>query len=293
MNISRILAKAPGANILGAAYHKAREELAADRTLRARALVAIVLPPVLVAMYAIALPLVVHNQSTVSKNNTTQNGAEGSGSGSKLGAPDSLRAKAARLEAEKGFLQAYIKAAKSDSLGLAVDLPESTITIAIKGCPVRICRIESYHFSKVSQSLWRSQGNESSGDPYRLSSMHASMTKDPVKIKKAPKDTTEANALAPQFDSIPLYYASCRLLFSNTVAIHLKQSDRASFMGLICEAAYALRSVWNGVEETVWWLAHLRIPRHALAIDIRVQKSDVVAVYRGLDRGSPLALALE
>jgi len=96
-----------------------------------------------------------------------------------------------RLLKEKAYLQSRIVMAESDSIYLTLNLADSTANIEICGVVVHKSKMKSVKTSKIL-----STGNENSilsmlATPFTISSAIATIKKEPVMIKMAPKDTSE------------------------------------------------------------------------------------------------------
>ena len=96
-----------------------------------------------------------------------------------------------KLLKEKAFLQSRIVMAETDSIYLTINLADSTANIEISGVVVHKAKMSSVKTSKILM-----KGNDNIilsmlASPFTISSAFATIKKEPVMIKMAPKDTSE------------------------------------------------------------------------------------------------------
>ncbi|HRW28242.1 MAG TPA: hypothetical protein P5197_12300, partial [Bacteroidales bacterium] len=93
---------------------------------------------------------------------------------------------------QKAFLSSQLKMAESDSIGLLINVRDSVIQLLIKGLPVRTVSIDEYDVSPFFHRANQEAIYSMLSAPMTITGMQATFRKDPVNVKIAPKDTTEA-----------------------------------------------------------------------------------------------------
>jgi len=199
--------------------------------------------------------------------------------------------RAKSLEAEEAFLAGKLDLAASKEASLWIDLTDSTITIAIEGVPVRVCRVSAIGLSAM---LIRMQGSPSEVDslraPFVLESSEANIPHIPIRVVEAPKDTAEARLRPPDAFTPEEKNVTAVLQFDRRLVVHLL-SDDEEFTGLdavwqafrsrTAKAAGAVARIFSAGDD----------PLEA-EISIRMSSNDVRAVYRSLRQGSGMTLRL-
>lgn len=195
------------------------------------------------------------------------------------------------LKMEELSLNTRLAMSKSDSIGLLLDLADSTFSLLIRGVTIRECRIHSFKISHAFEHLktdpqffaWLSQ-------PFVLQKNWATVPQVPIKIRKAPKDTIEAqkNKFEPvALDKPDVHYT---LKFDRNLTLRIHQLEPTSFRGLPRKWYYNLKSYLRMMAELMTAFYHLQTPQADLWIDIKISKNDALAIYRALPIHAELAV---
>lgn len=197
------------------------------------------------------------------------------------------------LETEAAFLNARLQAAKIDSITLSLNLRDSTLNIDIRGVTVRPCKIQEFSISKGFKHLpdrtallaWLST-------PFVLEQELATIPKSQIIVKKAPKDTLEAQKMYRE--PIPperkdVYVA---LKFDRGLILEIEQAEQPSWQGRFSKWQFAARQAFASAAETLRALANLQLPRHPLWIKVKISAEDARAIYRALPHQAQLSLNL-
>ena len=104
-----------------------------------------------------------------------------------------------RHSKDKNFYQARVAMAQTDSVYLTITLPDSLINLEISGVVVHSSRMTSISTSKMLK-----KGNDfviSSllGSPMRIVKDFATIPKEPIMVKIAPKDTSSTNPMSARY----------------------------------------------------------------------------------------------
>jgi hypothetical protein len=104
---------------------------------------------------------------------------------------------------EKAFLSSQVRMADHDSIGLLINIRDSVLQLLIKGVPVRSVRIDEYDVSPFFQRANQEAVYSMLSSPMAITRMQATFMKDPVQIKIAPRDTSEAKIDAKPDTEMP------------------------------------------------------------------------------------------
>jgi len=109
--------------------------------------------------------------------------------------PDSLIDRSKELANKEAYLLAKLEMTRNDSICMALDLKDSTVSLIVQGTTIYSSKITSYKSSSIFAkndpfltSLYFSW-------PFKIKEYSSSVPKIPVIIRKAPKDTIEAASL--------------------------------------------------------------------------------------------------
>ena len=103
---------------------------------------------------------------------------------------------------ERAYKEALLKLAESDSIQLVVNLSDSTVVLNIKGVPIHETRIREFSKDKFLEKLPLMQEIRLFSLPLPVLSQYATIVKEPVVVRHAPKDEEEAAANAWQPDTL-------------------------------------------------------------------------------------------
>ncbi len=195
------------------------------------------------------------------------------------------------LEKERAFLQSRIIMAESDSIYLTINFPDSILELEISGVGVHESKMSSF---KVSRML--TKGNEyiiysMLSAPLTISDDFATIPKEPVMIKMAPKDTSEYKPDIIPDTSItePVCYI---FKMTNGVRIHIYQEENEKASDKLAILKFdlndRLRQTWKAIKS----VALLKVPEYYPDIRIRIPRSDAKIIYRAIPKKGQIALFL-
>lgn len=96
------------------------------------------------------------------------------------------------LLGQKSFLNGQVRLAESDSIGLLVNVKDSIIQLLVRGLPIRDIVIRRYDISPFFYRVNQEAMDELLSEPLKITGSKATFLKEPLSLKIAPKDTTEA-----------------------------------------------------------------------------------------------------
>jgi hypothetical protein len=188
------------------------------------------------------------------------------------------------LQKEKAFLQARIKMAESDSICLSLNLKDSIAALEINGAPVY-----SAHISRIGLSGIFKKVNEHAitgmlSAPLEVRESFATIKKEPILIKMAPKDTIEANVPNVLPDTSSFEPVNFILVMNNGFKLYVyqeeekKASDRRSLFlfDLKDRLRYAKAAFRN--------IITFKTPEYQPYIKIRLPKDNAKIIYRAIPR---------
>jgi hypothetical protein len=190
---------------------------------------------------------------------------------------------------EKVFLQSRISMAETDSIYMTLNIADSTANLEISGVAVHSARINDLKISRILRS-----GNDyvipaMLASPMTIASDFATIKKEPLMIKMAPKDTSEfkPDIIPDTSDFEPVNYI---LEMDNGIRIFVYQNTdtiRADKNKLFFfDLNDRLKNTWSSLK----CVARFRVPEYHPYIKMRLPKADAKILYRAIPRHGQIAV---
>jgi|GEM_PF-1349981 len=197
------------------------------------------------------------------------------------------------LQKKKIFLESRLKMSKSDSIGLAVDLSDSLVTLEINGIVLYREKINTFHASKLFRAVKRETYLGMFAEPLRVTSHHSTFEKIPLIYRKVPKDSIEAEEQLSEVPDTTLKKPPLLILtMDHDIQLYFYPyedlSGRDKFIKLIFNTVQELR--YN--RQYLSSLIHLKIPAYHSRIKIFMTEREIISLYRALPENAIIALML-
>lgn len=194
-----------------------------------------------------------------------------------------------KMVRQKAFLQARISMAETDSVYMTLNLDDSTANLEISGVAVHSVKINEIKISGILRSEDEYAISAMLSTPMNIISDFATIKKEPLMIKMAPKDTSEfkPDIIPDTSDYEPVNYI---LEMDNGVRIFVYQdtdtitSDKNNLF--FFDLNDRLKNTWSSVKS----LARFRVPEYHPFIRIRLPKADAKILYRATPRRGQIAV---
>ena len=190
---------------------------------------------------------------------------------------------------EKALLQSRIVMAESDSIYVTLNLADSTANLEISGVVVHKAKMKEVKTSKILL-----KGNENAilsmlATPFSISHAIATIKKEPVMIKMAPKDTSEYKPDIMPDTSItePVNYI---LEMNDGIRIYVYQDENVKLNDRISHFTFdikdKLRDTWSALKS----VAVFKVPEYHPFIKIRLPRTDAKIIYRAIPKNGQIAV---
>jgi hypothetical protein len=189
---------------------------------------------------------------------------------------------------EKAWYQARIVMAESDSICLAVNLSDSTAILEITGVNVHKAKITGMSVSKIFRKADEYSVSTMLSVPFTISKDYATIRKEPVMLKMAPKDTSEYKPdILP--DTTNSEAVNCMLEMENGIRLYLYQDveDEGGRLNLFF---FDLNDRLRNIRDNLKSIIRLKVPEYHPAIRIRLAKADARIIYRALPKNGQVAV---
>jgi hypothetical protein len=186
------------------------------------------------------------------------------------------------LYEEKIFLESRLAMAKTGSIGLVVNLKDSILNIEIGGINLHSSEISKYRVSRTFRSIDNKAYLGLFSKPFKTVRNSGTFVKEPIVVKKAPKDTIEAARQATVPDSLKTGPAYVAMTLDYNIRLSLYQENSGSIWALICRFFFKSGRRFRQAGETIWGALTFKIPEFRPEIRVFIPKDDLVTIYRAL-----------
>jgi hypothetical protein len=189
----------------------------------------------------------------------------------------------------KAFYQSRIVMAGTDSISLALNLSDSSAILEIKGVTVHKAKITSKQISKVFNKVDEYAISSFLSSPLTIKKSFATIKKEPLMIKIAPKDTTEyqPDILPDTTSSEPVNYM---LETENGFRFYIYQTVGNKSGGGLNRFLFDIGDRFKNSWDIIKSIFVLKIPEYHPYIKMEMPKADAKIIYRALPRHGQIAV---
>jgi hypothetical protein len=194
-----------------------------------------------------------------------------------------------KLLKEKAFLQSRMIMAETDSIYLTLNLSDSTVNLEISGVSVH-----KAHYSVLEASKIFIKGDDNltlslMATPFTIANEWATIKKEPVMIKIAPKDTSEYKPdLMPDTSlTEPVNYI---LEMTDGTRIYVCQQENDKHEERKSQSRFDLQYRFRDALSCMKSIIRFRIPDYHLYIKIYLPRADAKIIYRAIPRYGQVGL---
>ena len=186
------------------------------------------------------------------------------------------------LVKEKAYLEALLKLAESDSIQLVINGSDSTVNLSIKGMVIQQTKIRSLDIDKIFNEMSLMQQVKLFSQPLTVHSQYASIVKEPVVVRQAPKDTLEAALNAWQPDTLVQNPAFLILTADKGIHLIFEQEDNPTFLDKWKKFGFYSRLRIRSSIQAVSDFVSLKKQVYHPTITLTMPVDDLRAIYRAL-----------
>ncbi len=185
-----------------------------------------------------------------------------------------------RLYREKAYKESLIAQSKADSMGLIINLKDSSLTLAISGIPVFNSRVKGIKMPATLLNLSPKAYLYFFDKPFLVDSSKASFEKEPIVKREAPKDTLEAANFFIKPDTTLSYRVTSHYYLKPKIGLTIEQTLTDS----IIDRRYILRNKLQHFADNFRAVVTGKLPEYNSDLVIYVSATDAMVIYRALPR---------
>lgn len=125
----------------------------------------------------------------------------------------------------KTYLQARLAMSSADSIGLTINMKDSMVQLEMKGVVLRQVQFDKVEMSRFFKGFHPAAYQHHFSKPFTISEIEGSIIKDPVTVRKVPKDTIEASQTKMEIDTARIDFVEWHLLLDSAIVVSIIQSD--------------------------------------------------------------------
>lgn len=187
------------------------------------------------------------------------------------------------LEKKHSFFQSRLRMAKSDSIGLTINLLDSLASLELNGVVIHKTKIKRSSVCNLFNLANTYAVNSMFSIPFNISNDFSTIRKEPLMIKMAPKDTSEYQPdIIPDTSGFePVNYI---LEMDNGIRIFIfqekfdKKSEKRA--QLLFDFNYRVRTTLLALKD----MAGFQVPDYRMYIKIWIPKADAKIIYRAMPK---------
>jgi hypothetical protein len=184
-----------------------------------------------------------------------------------------------QLRKQEAFLKSRLAMSESDSINLSLNLSDSTLSLEIKGVVIYSIKIEKIRLSPIYSRIDNKALINYFSTPFSIDYQYATIVKEPVIVKKAPKDTIEANQTVPSIDTLKPKMVAYYFYLDKDILLDIRQSENASLIPFL---RYSMNYSFWKTKSQLNKVFRLNIPCYLPWIQIEINSKDALALYRAL-----------
>jgi hypothetical protein len=186
------------------------------------------------------------------------------------------------LVKEKAYKEALLQQSGSDSIQLVVNLSDSSVYLMIKGVMIHQAKAGSFRMDRMLDEMPLIQQVKIFSQPLAVHSQYATIVKEPVVVRHAPKDTLEAALDAWQPDTLIQKPAFLFLTTDHGIHLILQQESNPAFRDRWKKFSFYSRIGTKGTMQAAYAFFTLKHQQYHPAITINMPAEDLRAIYRAL-----------
>jgi hypothetical protein len=186
------------------------------------------------------------------------------------------------LVKEKAFKEALIKLAEQDSIQMVFDGSDSTVNLFLKGVRIHHVHIETLKKDKLFDRMPLKQKVKLFSQPLSVQSQTATIEKEPVVVRYAPKNEQEAPLTAWQPDTLVQNPAFVCFSMDHGIQIILEQTNNLTLQDKWQKFKFYAHLKWIHSNRAMVNFIRLKKQEYHPVITIKIPVDDLRAIYRAL-----------
>jgi hypothetical protein len=187
-----------------------------------------------------------------------------------------------RLYKEKDWLETRFQIARTDSISMSVDLLDSTLQMELKGTVLKKSKILDFKADRFLYQLNPGAYHHLLGKQAKADTVISSIPKEPLIIKKAPKDTAEVEDGTAMIDTSKIEVVHWVLKLDNQVVLKIEGVDQDAKSDWWASQKFWLFQNLKQTGQDLRRTILFKTPEYYPEIRLIIPEADARAFYRAL-----------
>ncbi|PKP08974.1 MAG: hypothetical protein CVU09_13600 [Bacteroidetes bacterium HGW-Bacteroidetes-4] len=196
------------------------------------------------------------------------------------------------LSKELAYKQALLKLGASDSIQMALNLSDSSVMLSIKGVVIHQTKVQVLKKDKFFDKMPLEQEFSIFSNPLPIRKQVATIIKEPVVIRHAPKDTIEAAMNAWQPDTLVQNPAFAIFTTAFDIQIIFEQDTNKNFQDYRKKFGFYFQWYASKIKKSVLNFLRFKPQVYEPVIIIKIPANDLRTIYRALPAKPHLVVKL-
>jgi hypothetical protein len=208
--------------------------------------------------------------------------------------PDTIRYSAEEWDFthQKAFLNARLAMSGSDSIGLTINLKDSLVQLEMKGVVLRQIKFEKAEMSRFFNGINPPAYANHFSKPFVINEIEGTIEKNPVIVRKVPKDTIEAAQTQVAVDTSKIGFIEWHLLLDRSIVVSLVQSDQFEGRFDLSTLKYRLRRHIKSLRSTNRNVLKAKKPQIIPEITVFIPANEAKSFFRALPPNGQVVIRL-
>lgn len=196
------------------------------------------------------------------------------------------------LQRQISFTKSRLALTKANPIGLSIYLNDSIATLEVNGVTVHTTDILDFSFSRSLSAINPYLLAQELSSPLKIVSSEATIEKEPIIIKTAPKDTTEAATLATVPDTatnVPVFF---KLTFQNGFRMLVLQEDPLQRTFWREQLIFLINQSIPQIRRNLKSILKFQIPSYSPEIRVVLSGAEARTIYRAIPEDGLVSLRL-
>lgn len=193
---------------------------------------------------------------------------------------------------QRSYKQALLKLSEQDSIQLIVNLADSIVCLSIKGVIIHETQINNFKEDKVLKKLPNMEYVKLFSQALKIQSQWATIVKEPIVVRQAPKDTAEAALNAYQPDTLIQKPAFMKLELDHGIHIIFEQDVNPTFKHKFVRFAFITKINVKNIYKEILHFIRFQKSEYNPTIVIKMPADDLRAIYRAFPTNTYVVLKI-
>jgi hypothetical protein len=194
------------------------------------------------------------------------------------------------LVKERSYKQALLKLSEQDSIQLIINLHDSIVCLSIKGVIIHETHINNFKDDKVLKKLPNMEYVKLFSQALKIQSQWATIVKEPIVVRNAPKDTAEAALNAYQPDTLIQKPAFMKLELDHGIHIIFEQDLNPTFKHKFVRFIFKAKINVKNIYKEIFHFIRFQKSEYNPTIVIKMPADDLRAIYRAFPTNAYVVL---